>query len=74
MLQIKETLKAKIAENATKLAAEEQFLTDINNAIQRGMVVEAQPSKIITRIEYLKGVHIGLMTAVWSVEEAEVNA
>ena len=69
------TLKAQIESNATDLAAEENYLVDVKVAIAKGLDVVTAPSKIIARIEYFKGRHMGLMTALWAIErEAKVGA
>ena len=68
-------LSAQIASNAEDLAAEEQYLTDITKAIAQGVDVIAIPSKIVARIEYFKGRHMGLMNALYFIqEEAKVGA
>jgi len=68
-------LTAQIASNAEDLAIEEQYLKDINEAIANGLDVIAVPSKIIARIEYFKGRHMGLMNALYFIqEEAKVGA
>jgi hypothetical protein len=68
-------LSAQIASNAEDLAAEEQYFADITKAIAQGVDVNAIPSKIVARIEYFKGIHMGLMNALYFIqEEAKVGA
>jgi hypothetical protein len=68
-------LSAQIASNAEDLAAEEQYLADITKAIAQGIDVVAIPSKIVARINYFKGRHVGLMDALWFIQkEAKVVA
>jgi len=75
MNEIITTLEAQIESNAVDLAAEEQYLADVNKAIAKGIDVNAVPSKIVARIEYFKGRHMGLSTALWVVQrEAKVSA
>jgi hypothetical protein len=68
-------LQAQITSNVEDLAAEEQYLADVTKAIAQGVDVVAIPSKIVARIEYFKGRHMGLMNALcFILEEAKVNA
>jgi len=68
------TLKAQLEANATDLAAEEQYLIDLNKAIQRGLEVTDVPSRVLARIEYFKGRQYGLSTALYAVERELENA
>lgn len=69
------TLKAQLESNAIDLAAEEQYLVDVNQAIAKNLIVHTSPSKIIARIEYFKGREYGLKTALYVIErEAKVGA
>ena len=69
------TLNAQLQANATELAAEEQYLVDLNKAIQRGLEVTDVPSRVLARIEYFKGREYGLKTALYTIErEAQVVA
>ena len=69
------TLKAQLEANATDLAAEEQYLADLNKSIERGLNIHDVPNRVIARIEYFKGRQYGLSTALYAVErEAQVVA
>lgn len=69
------TLKAQLESNAQDLAAEEQYLLDIKQALAKNLIVHTPPSKIIARIEYFKGREYGLKTALYAIErELEVVA
>jgi hypothetical protein len=70
MNEILDTLKTQMTANAISLAAEEQYLTDLKSTIAKGVDVTDMPSRVIARIEYLKGLHMGLHTAVYALESA----
>jgi len=64
-----------IADNAQSRLDEEQYLTDIQEAIAKGLDVQTLPSKIVARIEYYKGRHDGLRAALDAIQiEAKVGA
>jgi hypothetical protein len=69
------TLNTQIAENATELHVQELYLQETKEQIKNNMNVVNAPSVIIARIEYLKGRHMGLMSALYLIQdEANVGA
>jgi hypothetical protein len=74
MNEILEVLKDQMETNAERLARDEKELQETNQAIENGLDVAEAPSKIITRIEYYKGVHIGLCIAIANIKNAQVVA